>query len=308
MSYKKYKFIFFAAAALFLVFLSPVFSSNSAFINYPQIETLNNSDVLFRQLASDINLSYRVGRERLPISIFRYSPRRGETLFSIAARLNLPYETLSTLNRISSINDFNTEREIIIPNQPALFIPEHPNSDIEYILRSRNEQENNKNSIFVFKADGSREKFFYIPNGRFNSTERAFFLNTFFRFPIERGRITSHFGYRLSPISGQRHFHAGIDIAAPSGTPVFAAARGVVVANSYDRIFGNYIIIKHPGSYYTLYGHLRKSFVTLNSQVNSGTIIGEVGSTGYSTGPHLHFEVRRGNVTKNPLNLFRREQ
>jgi murein DD-endopeptidase MepM/ murein hydrolase activator NlpD len=68
------------------------------------------------------------------------------------------------------------------------------------------------------------------------------------------------------------------------------------------------VIIKHPGSYHTLYGHLKESFVILNNQINAGTIIGEVGSTGYSTGPHLHFEVRRGDKAENPLNLFNRKE
>ncbi|MCL2706432.1 MAG: M23 family metallopeptidase, partial [Spirochaetaceae bacterium] len=231
---------------------------------------------------------------------------KGDTLFAIASRLNIPYESISTLNKISSINDFKTEKEIIIPNQPILFIPEFPASDIEYILKSRNINE--KNNIIVLKRDGSKEKFSYIIDGRFNSTERAFFLSTFFRFPIEKGQITSHYGFRVNPVSGNRNFHSGIDIAAPSGTPVFAAGKGVVTANGYNEILGNYVIIKHPGSYNTLYGHLKESFVILNNQINAGTIIGEVGSTGYSTGPHLHFEVKSGDKAEDPLILFNRKQ
>ncbi|MCL2791985.1 MAG: M23 family metallopeptidase [Spirochaetaceae bacterium] len=303
MSLNKHRFIFF----IFLIIVFPVYADNSIYINYPKITVLNNSDIFFRQISSDITLSYRNNfRGRVPLSIYRYTPRRGETLFSIASRLNIPYESISTLNRMSSINEFNAERELLIPNQPVLFIPERPSSDIEYILTSRNVQGNNE--FFINRVDGSREKFTYIKNERFNGTERAFFLSTFFRFPIEKGRITSRYGFRISPITGERHFHSGIDIAAPTGTPVFAAGRGVVVANGYNAVLGNYIIIKHPGSLYTVYGHLKQSFVVLNKQINSGTIIGEVGSTGLSTGPHLHFEVRSGGRTENPLNLFNRNQ
>jgi len=296
----KYNFIFF----ILLIILFPVYSDNSI---YPQIKVLNDTDILFKQINSDILLSYKIkDKNSLPISIYRYLPRKGETLFAIASRLNIPYESISTLNRISSINDFNTEKEIIIPNQPILFIPEHPSSDIEFILKSRDVLENN--NIFILKRDGSKEKFTYIMDGRYNSTERAFFLSTFFRFPLEKGKITSHYGFRTSPISGEKHFHSGIDIAAPLGTPVFAAGKGVVVANGYNEVLGNYIIIKHPGSYNTLYGHLKESFVILNNQINAGTIIGEVGSTGYSTGPHLHFEVGKGDKAENPLILFNRKQ
>ena len=305
MNSNKYKFIFIIS----LIILFPVYSDNSVYTNYPQIKTLNDTDILFKQITSDITLSYKVnssGKNRVPISIYRYLPRKDETLFAIASRLNIPYESISTLNRISSINDFKTEKEIIIPNQPILFIPEHPYSDIEYILNSRNIKSNN--DILIIKSTGSKDKFTYLIDERFNSTERAFFLNTFFRFPLEKGKITSHYGYRLSPISGNSTFHSGIDIAAPLGTPVLAAGKGLVVANGYTDILGKYIIIQHPGSYNTLYGHLKESFVILNNQINAGTIIGEVGNTGYSTGPHLHFEVRSGDKAENPLNLFNRKQ
>jgi len=299
----KYKFIFFIS----LIVLSPVCSDNSVYTNYPQIKTLNDTDIFFKQITSDIMLSYKIkSKDKVPISIYRYLPKNGETLFAIASRLNIPYESISTLNRIAAISNFDTKKEIIIPNQPILFIPEFPSEDIEYILKSRILNENN--NIVILKPNGLKEKFTYILDGRFNSTERAFFLNTFFRFPIEKGTITSHYGLRVSPLSGNRNFHSGIDIAVPSGTPVFAAGKGEVIANGYNEVYGKYIIIKHPGSYNTLYGHLKESFVILNNQINAGTIIGEVGSTGHSTGPHLHFEVRSGDKVENPLILFNRKQ
>ncbi len=302
----KYKFI---SLIFLIILLSHVYSDNSSYINYPQIKALNETDIFFKQITADITLSYRItssGKQQIPVSIYRYMPQKGDTLFTIASRLNIPYESISTLNRISSINDFYPDREIIIPNQIILFIPENPSSDIEYILKSRNDQEINE--IFITKTNGTKEKFNYIIDGRFSSTERAFFLSTFFRFPIEKGRITSHYGLRVSPVSGNTNFHSGIDIAAPAGTPVFAAGKGTVAANGYNEVFGKYIIIKHPGLYHTLYGHLKESFVILNNQINAGTIIGEVGSTGYSTGPHLHFEVRSGDKAEDPLILFNRKK
>jgi len=304
----KHKFTLF----IFLIILFPVYADNPVYLNYPKIKTLNNSDALFRQIISDITLSYRSSfKGMIPLSIYRYSPQSNDTLFSIASRFNIPYESISTLNRISSIHEFDPRKELLIPNQPILFIPEIPVSDIEFILVSRNMRSiQSDNDFSIHKANGARERFIYIKNEKFNSTERAFFFSsTFFRFPVERGRITSHYGHRISPISGERHFHPGIDIAAPEGTPILAAARGTVIVNGYNEVYGNYIIIQHPGSYYTLYGHLKRSFVILNKQVNTGTIIGEVGSTGQSTGPHLHFEVRKsGGRTENPLNLFNRNE
>ena len=294
---------------LLFIILFPAYPDTSNYNNYPQIKILNDTDIFFKQISADITLSYKTnlsGKKKLPVTIYRYLPRKDETLFSIAARLNIPYESISTLNRISSIKYFDAKKELLIPNQPIVFIPEHPSSDIEYILKTRDIKEND--NILIRKKDGSKEEYSYILDGRFNSTERAFFLSAFFRFPIEKGRITSHYGFRLSPVSGNRNFHSGIDIAASSGTPVFAAGKGVIVANGYNEVYGKYIIIQHPGLYHTLYGHLKESFVILNNQINAGTIIGEVGNTGYSTGPHLHFEVRSGDKTEDPLMLFNRKQ
>ncbi len=88
-------------------------------------------------------------------------------------------------------------------------------------------------------------------------------------------------------------FHNGIDIAAPVGTDVFASASGTVRIIDYEPVLGNYLVIEHSGGFYTIYGHLSKTLVLLNSNIKTGNVIGKVGNTGYSTGPHLHFEIRK---------------
>ena len=147
-----------------------------------------------------------------------------------------------------------------------------------------------------------------IPDTRFNKTERSLFLNTFFRFPIEKGKITSFYGNRLHPMTGKLSFHNGIDIAASIGTDVFSSASGKVYETNYNSILGNYIIIEHPAGLYTIYGHLSKTLVSLNSRIKTGTIIGKVGNSGYSTGPHLHFEIRKKGESADPLKYIRREE
>jgi murein DD-endopeptidase MepM/ murein hydrolase activator NlpD len=113
-------------------------------------------------------------------------------------------------------------------------------------------------------------------------------------------RISSSFGYRTHPISGTKRLHAGIDMAAPKGTPVYAAESGVVtVARSYSG-YGNCIIIDHGGKLWTLYGHLSSIQVKEGETVKRGEKIGLVGSTGQSTGNHLHFEVRKNSEPVNP--------
>jgi|HubBroStandDraft_4_1064222.scaffolds.fasta_scaffold00002_273 murein DD-endopeptidase MepM/ murein hydrolase activator NlpD len=112
-----------------------------------------------------------------------------------------------------------------------------------------------------------------------------------FSWPVT-GTITSPFGWRPNPFGGGPEFHQGLDIAAPSGTTVTAAATGTVIMAQWYGGYGNYILIDHGGSYSTGYGHLSAIYVSVGQSVQRGQAIGAVGSTGQSTGPHLHFEVR----------------
>lgn len=119
-----------------------------------------------------------------------------------------------------------------------------------------------------------------------------------------KGILTSGFGNRISPISGTMRLHPGIDIGSDSGTPVVAAASGEVVQAGYMGGYGYAVIIYHGGGFSTVYGHLSKFAVSTGQKVQRNQIIGYVGSTGYSTGPHLHFEVRINGELQNPFNFF----
>ncbi|WP_295613801.1 M23 family metallopeptidase [Chamaesiphon sp. GL140_3_metabinner_50] len=110
-------------------------------------------------------------------------------------------------------------------------------------------------------------------------------------------RVTSGFGWRTHPLTGSRRFHSGIDIGAPTGTPVVATATGTVVSAGWNGGYGKAIVIQHNGVQQTLYGHLSEISVQPGQQITQGSVIGLVGSTGNSTGPHLHFETRSPNAT-----------
>jgi murein DD-endopeptidase MepM/ murein hydrolase activator NlpD len=118
------------------------------------------------------------------------------------------------------------------------------------------------------------------------------------------GRMSSTFGYRNHPISGGRKMHTGIDLASPSGTPIKAAGSGKVITASYIRGYGNTIVIDHGGGISTLYGHCSKLYASVGQSVKTGDRVAAVGSTGNSTGPHLHFEVRVNGKPVNPLGKF----
>jgi murein DD-endopeptidase MepM/ murein hydrolase activator NlpD len=114
--------------------------------------------------------------------------------------------------------------------------------------------------------------------------------------------ISSRFGYRRDPfVRSVRKFHSGVDFAVPRGTPVYAAASGVVKTAGWHGGYGRFIKIKHNGNIATAYGHLSKILVKSGQSVKKGQLIGKVGSTGRSTNPHLHFEIRKGSKRVNPL-------
>lgn len=116
-----------------------------------------------------------------------------------------------------------------------------------------------------------------------------------------RGELTAGFGERLDPLNGEgEEFHAGIDIAAPIGTPVRCSADGIVFAAGADAGYGNAVLVDHGNGITTKYGHMTKIYVVVGQEVKKGQFIGTVGSTGKSTGPHLHYEVHVQDTPVNP--------
>ncbi len=116
--------------------------------------------------------------------------------------------------------------------------------------------------------------------------------------------ITSRFGYRIHPIFGTQKFHSGLDIAANSGATISAAAGGTVTIAEYSSSYGNYVVIYHSNGTTTLYAHMSSIAVSAGDTVSQGQTIGYVGSTGNSTGPHLHFEVRVNGSCVDPAQYF----
>ena len=116
--------------------------------------------------------------------------------------------------------------------------------------------------------------------------------------------VTSRYGYRTHPIFGDERFHSGIDISANEGATIIAADSGTVSVATYDSSYGNYVTVYHSNGTYTLYAHMSSLAVSAGQTVSQGDTIGYAGSTGWATGPHLHFEIRSNGGTVDPLAYF----
>jgi murein DD-endopeptidase MepM/ murein hydrolase activator NlpD len=284
----------------------------AAFGDYPRIEKLNSRDILFKQLQSDLQ-AYFQAESRLPLKdsvefpplrLFSYRLAEGMDLLSLSARVNLPYDCIATLNGFDNPTAVQPGMVVVIPNQPGIFAWDNPASTFQEIVSSVSENTREEAQSLHLEVDGRLQEVKFYRGEGFTSIERAYFLNILFRFPLPFGHLTSGYGTRDNPFTGDSEFHKGIDLAAPLGTEVFAARDGTVGLVGVDPVMGNMIILNHEAGYQTIYGHLAEIHVRLNDAVRSGMIIGAVGTTGYSTGPHLHFEIRRRGASRDPAELL----
>ena len=284
----------------------------------PVISRLDTRDMAFRQYLSDVEAARRIlfssrqsenlaERIASSMTIYTYIPREEEELLGIAARCNLPYGTLASLNRFSNQEDMVPGKLLLLPSVPGIFLSETPGTSLEQLLFSAR-TEAGEGVVLAIPREGKTERFRFIPGDDFSPTERIFFLNRGFHFPLQSFRITSSYGPRINPVTGRHGLHGGLDLAAPEGSEVYAARNGTVADIGEDPVLGNYLIISHDNNWVSLYGHLSETRTVLRQEVQSGSLIARVGSTGQSTGPHLHFELRQNGQARDParlLGLFR---
>jgi murein DD-endopeptidase MepM/ murein hydrolase activator NlpD len=297
---------------------------------FPVIGRLEPGDTAFRQYQADVENARRLlfsRRRSGPLgsgpgsaaatdtpsaagplteafTIYEYTVK-GEDLLALAARCNIPYAAIATLNRLPHIRELSEGSVLYLPSMPGLFIPEKPENDLELLMGSSRNGEDG--FVITVRRGGGGERFLFIPGADFSPTERSFFLTGGFRFPLSNFRLSSGFGLRINPVTGNLRLHQGLDLAAPLGADVYAARDGVVTEIGEDPVYGKYVIIEHSENWTSLYGHLSNVNTDLRKNVKSGNLIGKVGSTGQSTGPHLHFEIRQHGKAQNPDKLlFRR--
>jgi murein DD-endopeptidase MepM/ murein hydrolase activator NlpD len=234
-----------------------------------------------------------------------YKVKRGDSVSKIAALHSLSLDAVIASNNITNARLLREGETLRIPNMDG----------IPYIVKKGDSLSRISRSLGVpmeaiLDANDLRQdiitsgQMLFVPGARMRSEDLKLALGELFIYPLTGARLTSPFGWRNDPISGVRRHHAAVDLAAPTGTMIKAAMDGKVSSVGFNSTYGRYIILSHGSEYQTMYAHLSQVSVKQGDRVTQGTKIGEVGSTGYSTGPHLHFAVYKNGRPVNPLDFL----
>ncbi|USG60691.1 peptidoglycan DD-metalloendopeptidase family protein [Sneathiella marina] len=272
----------------------------------PSLMSVSLNEAVDRQLAAIRTPGAGFTAQETVLELDKSLVRAGgviqNSLFLTAAQAGIPTKTIIDLIRIFSY-DVDFQREIQPGDSFEVYF-ERFSDDTGRILKdgaihwATMTLSGKEISVYRFKTADDGFTDYYDAKGR--SVKK-----TLMRTPIDGARLTSGFGKRKHPTLGYTKMHRGVDFGARSGTPIMAAGNGVVEVAGRNGGYGNYVRIRHNGSYKTAYAHMKKfaKGVRKGSRVKQGQIIGYVGTTGRSTGPHLHYEVHRGGKQINPLSV-----
>ncbi|MCR4818607.1 MAG: LysM peptidoglycan-binding domain-containing M23 family metallopeptidase [Fretibacterium sp.] len=264
----------------------------------------------------------------VPLKVFSYVVARGDSLWSISNSQNIELDTLVGSNAFKTSATLRPGAVLRIPNQDGTFYVMCKGETAEAVCKrygvslEKLRQVNNKVDIASLKAGDEIFLPGAYPHALTNEKEavqpsRGKGVKTAkkanapvksakqpYRWPV-MGRINSPFGWRRHPITRRRNFHTGIDIKADRGALVRGAAAGKVAYSGWMGGYGKVLVIDHPNGQSTLYAHCSTLMVKQGASVSRGQNVARVGTTGASTGPHLHFEVRNGNSPVNPLKYLK---
>jgi murein DD-endopeptidase MepM/ murein hydrolase activator NlpD len=234
-----------------------------------------------------------------------YRVEKGDMIGDLALKFGLNQDTIISYNAIKNTRLLQIGQVLKIPNQDGILYTVKNGDSLEKIAESyQSDREAIRTVNELFSDTIHPDTVLFIPKARLDWVNLQEINGDLFIWPLS-GRISSNYGFRANPITGARQFHTGIDIAAVEGAPIRAAMSGRVTFAGWSDVFGNYVVINHHSGYRTLYGHMSLIRVKNGALVGTGQRIGDVGSTGVSTGPHLHFTVYKNGVTVNPRALMK---
>jgi len=234
-----------------------------------------------------------------------YTIKKDDLIGNLASDFGLKQSTMVSVNNIKNTRTLQIGQVIKVPNQDGIL---HTVNSGETLAAIAGKHKADIKEIQIanelFSDSVHSGTVLFIPGAQLDWVDLQERNGDLFIWPI-RGRISSTYGYRSSPFTGVRQFHSGLDISAMSGAPIRAALPGRVSAAGWDNTFGNYVMISHHSGYRSLYAHMSVIRVKSGAYVGQGEHIGDVGSTGLSTAPHLHFTVYKDGKTVNPQVLMK---
>lgn len=307
---KQFKLNSLAIYSLIVAFIAlNIFISISSVIFYNKSQILANKN-------SDLSSELESNQSAISVLEFENTSRNSE----IAKLTSESDDVLEYLNnRIIEVNDLRDQLTHAISsfnetNNTEISVPIGRSLDrtsIETIYQSKNyDDQNAEDDLAEIQKQDELSSVIEDLRNESNSlineieTELDYLVCLPDLVPVD-GRLTSGFGYRIHPITGLRSFHYGIDISANQGTPVKAAGSGVVIFSGWSGGFGKVVIISHGYGYETVYAHNNKIYAKVGDLVTKGDIISEVGTTGRSTGSHLHFEIHISDEPVNPKSVLK---
>ncbi len=243
------------------------------------------------------------------LSYFTYRIQEGDMIGVIAERFGITQDTLISINNIRQTRNIQIGEYLKIPSMPGILYTVKASGETPSSIAQKYEVSPEKTAgVNGFAVNTSLEvgNIVFVPDALLDWVTIQEINGDLFRVPIRsRYYVSSSFGWRTSPFSGTRSYHAAIDMAAPKWTRIYAALQGQVSQVRYgDPVYGNYVVVTHHSGYTTLYAHMVDINVSRWEYVDTSSIIGWVGSTGMSTGDHLHFAVMKYGTAMNPASLW----
>jgi LysM repeat protein len=244
------------------------------------------------------DLRLRIIRQLDRLVVCEHIYRTSDSLNKIANMYGTDVNSIRSTNYIEAIGLLYNGKRLVVHNKKGLLYKLSKGETLDTVCKKfkRSKEEllmiNDKPGNYQFQVG----EYIFIPN--------AYIRFKDFMLPMFNTKITSDFGQRVHPLFGMLKFHEGIDLKQKYGAPVRAACDGKIIYAGWAEGYGKLIIVKHHKGYTTYYGHLSKIRVKVGQYVFKGQVIGNVGTTGWTTGPHLHFEVRKDGVPINPKKIL----
>lgn len=238
-----------------------------------------------------------------------YRVKKGDMIGFIADTYDVTQDTIISVNNIKQSRLIQVGQYLKIPSMPGILYTVKTDGETPETIAKKYEINAEKCALVNSIATDTQltaGTSIFVPDAELDWATRQEINGDLFHRPLRsRYWLSSPYGWRDSPFNtGKRTFHGGVDLACGMGTPIYAALDGVVTATGYNDTYGNYVIITHHSGYKSLYGHMSRITCKKGNFVYTNTKIGEVGSTGMSTGPHLHFTVYKNGKSVNPLTLY----